>query len=152
MSGIILRPERSHWLLWVALVFSTSGYFFLYDRWYLLREVSWTGTFITTVQAWLIWLLLMPWVLQRLATSKTNQANSQRYILSVLKTCLLTLLISTTYQAVMFSHQPGIATTLLFCYVPANLKICALLLLLQTPWQRTLETTTMAFASSKLLA
>ena len=136
MSVTFLRPTPQHYRLWSVLVLLTSVYFYLYDSWYLLRDVSWMDTLISSTQAWLIWLLLMPWLLKHLPDQglklPTNSTAVQQYL--ILSSAAV--LISTLSQAWMFSDQPGIGQTLLFCYLPANLKILALILLLPrcTQW------------------
>lgn len=130
MSLTELRPEKSHGLFWCALVLLTCTYFYLYDSWYLLRDVSWWETLFSSAQAWMIWLLLMPWLLRRLPDQglkvPTHTAAVQQYMIL----SLTAVLISTLSQAWLFSDQPGITQTLWFCYLPANLKILVLVLLL----------------------
>ena len=130
MSVAVLRPAQLHHWFWCALVLLTSVYFYLYDSWYLLRDVRWIDTLISSAKAWLIWLLLMPWLLKRLPDQGLQLPANSTAMRQYLKLSLSAVLISTLSQAWLFSDQPGIGQTLLFCYLPANLKILAFVLLL----------------------
>ncbi|MFC3192813.1 LytR/AlgR family response regulator transcription factor [Marinicella sediminis] len=130
MSVAILRPAHIHHWFWCCLVLLTSVYFYLYDSWYVLRDVSLIGTLISSAKAWLIWLLLMPWLFERLPDQGLKLPTHSTAMQTYLLLSLAAVLISTLSQAWLFSDQPGIGRTLLFCYLPANLKILALVLLL----------------------
>lgn len=124
------RPSHQA-LFWLALVLFTTLYYFAYDRLYLSREAQLLESLLGSLKAWAIWLLLVPLIVRRTPAWRAGLPASAAQIRSLLLWVGLGLLVSTAYQAWVFRTQPHSGTTLLFCYVPANLKIMALVLALK---------------------
>lgn len=114
-------------LFWILLTLFTSVYFFLYDSLYLARDIEFINTLSSTSKAWGIWLLLMPVAFRLITFEHPFSVKNFQHTLLVSASCVVISLLS---QWLIFFDQTGIKSTLLFCYLPANLKIMWLLLVL----------------------
>ncbi len=125
----LLNQHKLNALMWVALVVLTTSYFYFYDHYYADKSPVYLLTLVTSIKAWLVWLALAAGISQIISHTSSKQILSRQFLRQFLLGALFTCTLALTYQAIVFSGQTALVETLLFCYLPANLKIYVLVVL-----------------------